>query len=80
MNRRQFITAAIGAAVITPALPAVAEYTTFLLPEESIVYGSSPLEAAWEQINLLNEWNEYMVRVIAHSFAVPERLLGRIER
>ncbi len=71
MNRRQFITAAIGAAIVTPALPAIKEYTTFLLPEGAIVYGMSPLE----QINLHLEWQEFLIRHVAYAFNVPEKFL-----
>jgi hypothetical protein len=74
MNRRQFITAAIGAAVVTPALP---EYTTFLLPEEAIVYGLSPIEAAWEQVNLLVEYQEFMIRQIACAFDMSPYVLEK---
>ena len=74
LNRREFITAAIGAAIVSPVLPVV-EYTTFLLPEGAVVYGMSPIEMAWKDINLAMEWQGYLIRTMACAFNVPEKFL-----
>jgi hypothetical protein len=72
MNRRQFITAAIGAAVVPPALPKVAEYSTFLLPEKAIVYGLSPVEVAWHWIRLYNGRTEHLIKYMSVSFEISK--------
>jgi len=69
MDRRKFISAAIGAAVI-PQLPVVKSLPGYsfydIAPAGSLLYPYLALEA---------EWQAYMTSIIANAFNVPLYML-----